>query len=146
MTPEAPDIEVGQTLKQDDDPRIASYGDVTDVYEEELKDADQENMVGVFLASSNHVLGDALLFRGSHRSVTVEPREIVRKALEFNAAAVVLLHNHPNGEPEPTQADIDTTQEVKEALDMFDMDLLDHVIVSPHGCTSMKQDGSLPDA
>jgi len=140
MTPE---IELGQTLKQDDDPQIASYSDITDAYEEELKDADQENMVGVFLSSSNHVLSDALLFRGSFKSVTVEPREIVRKALEFNAAAVILIHNHPNGEPEPSQADLDTTQEVKEALDMFEMNLLDHVIVSPRGCHSMQRHGDL---
>lgn len=146
MTPGSPDIEVGQTLQQRDDPRIASYDDVTDVYEEELKDADQENMVGVYLSSSNHVLGDALLFRGGHRSISVEPREVVRKALEFNASAVILIHNHPNGEPTPTKADIDTTREVKEALGMFEMSLLDHVIVSPRGCHSMKQDGSLPDA
>jgi len=137
------EIEVGQTLKQDDDPQIASYSDVTDVYEEEVKNADDENMVGVFLSSSNHVLSDALLFRGSFKSVTVEPREIVRKALEFNAAAVILIHNHPNNEPEPSQADLDTTQEVKEALDMFEMNLLDHVIVLPRGCHSMQRHGDL---
>jgi DNA repair protein RadC len=144
VTADTPDIEVGQSLKQDDDPTISSYHDITDVYQDELKDRDQENMVGVFLSASNHVLGDALLFRGGHRSIQIEPREVVRHALLLNASAVILLHNHPGGDPEPTDADITATEEIKEALDMFEMNLLDHVIVSPHGCISMKRDGSLP--
>ncbi|MFC5133471.1 MULTISPECIES: JAB domain-containing protein [Haloferacaceae] len=139
-----PDIEVGTTLKQQDEPTIDSYTDVTDVYEDELNDEDQENMVGVYLSSSNHVLGDALLFRGSLRSISVEPRDIVRKALLLNASATILLHNHPGGDPEPTKADIETTETAHEALDMFEFRLLDHVIISPHGCTSMQQDGTLP--
>lgn len=145
MSATTPEIEVGASLKQETEPKIVGYHDVKDAYEAELKDEDQENMVGVFLSSSNHVLGDALLFRGGHRSVSVEPREIVRKALEFNAAAVIVLHNHPCGNSEPTRADIDATKEIKERLDTFDMNLLDHVIVSPHGCTSMRRDGSFPE-
>jgi DNA repair protein RadC len=144
VSTDTPDIEVGQALKQQDDPTISSYTDVTEVYEDELKDEDQENLVGVYLSSSNHVLGDALLFRGGLRSISVEPREIVREALLLNASATIILHNHPGGDPEPTAADIETTEEIKEALDMFEIRLLDHVIVSPHGCTSMKQDGTLP--
>lgn len=144
MSTDTPEIEVGQALKQQDDPTISSYTDVTEVYEDELKDKDQENLVAVYLSSSNHVLGDALLFRGGLRSISVEPREVVRKALLLNASATIILHNHPGGDPEPTEADIETTREIQEALDMFEIRLLDHVIVSPHGCTSMKQDGTLP--
>lgn len=144
MSTDTPEIEVGQALKQQDDPTISSYTDVTDIYEDELKDKDQENLVAVYLSSSNHVLGDALLFRGGLRSISVEPREVVRKALLLNASATIILHNHPGGDPEPTEADIETTREIQEALDMFEIRLLDHVIVSPHGCTSMKQDGTLP--
>lgn len=144
MSTDTPEIEVGQALKQQDDPTISSYTDVTEVYEDELKDEDQENLVAVYLSSSNHVLGDALLFRGGLRSISVEPREVVRKALLLNASATIILHNHPGGDPEPTEADIETTREIQEALDMFEIRLLDHVIVSPHGCTSMKQDGTLP--
>lgn len=144
MSTDTPEIEVGQALKQQDDPTISSYTDVTEVYEDELKDKDQENLVAVYLSSSNHVLGDALLFRGGLRSISIEPREVVRKALLLNASATIILHNHPGGDPEPTEADIETTREIQEALDMFEIRLLDHVIVSPHGCTSMKQDGTLP--
>jgi DNA repair protein RadC len=144
VSTDTPEIEVGQALKQQDDPTISSYTDVTEVYEDELKDKDQENLVAVYLSSSNHVLGDALLFRGGLRSISIEPREVVRKALLLNASATIILHNHPGGDPEPTEADIETTREIQEALDMFEIRLLDHVIVSPHGCTSMKQDGTLP--
>lgn len=144
MSHNTPEIEVGQALKQRDEPTISSYTDVTEVYEDELNDEDQENLVGVYLSSSNHVLGDALLFRGGHRSISIEPREVVRKALLLNASATIILHNHPGGDPEPTDADIETTREIQESLDIFEIRLLDHVIVSPHGCTSMKQDGTLP--
>lgn len=144
MSHNTPEIEVGQALKQRDEPTISSFTDVTEVYEDELNDEDQENLVGVYLSSSNHVLGDALLFRGGLRSISVEPREVVRKALLLNASATILLHNHPGGDPEPTTADINTTEEINEALDMFEIRLLDHVIISPHGCTSMQQDGTLP--
>lgn len=99
MTADTPEIEVGQSLKQDDDPTISSYHDVTDVYEDELNDRDQENMVGVFLSASNHVLGDALLFRGGHRSIQIEPREVVRHALLLNASAVILIHTIPEATP-----------------------------------------------
>jgi DNA repair protein RadC len=60
----------------------------------------------------------------------IKPRDIVREALDCNAAAVILLHNHPDGDAEATQADIETTKTIQERLEMFDISLLDHVIIS----------------
>lgn len=138
-----PDIEVGTKLQQTAEPTITGFHDVRDVYEDELTGRDQEDLVAVFLSTSNHVLKDALMFRGSLRSINVKARDIVRDALLCNAAAVILLHNHPMGDPEPTTADIETTQTIANRLDMFDISLLDHVIISEHGCYSMNQNGDI---
>jgi len=138
-----PAIEVGTQLQQTTEPTITGLQDVRDVYEEELTGRDQEDLVAVFLSSSNHVLKDALMFRGSLRSINVKARDVVRDALLCNAAAVILLHNHPMGDPDPTQADIETTQIIADRLDMFDISLLDHVIISEHGCYSMNQNGDI---
>jgi len=104
-----PAIEVGTTLQQTTEPTITGLQDVRDVYEDELIGRDQEDLVAVFLSTSNHVLGDKLMFRGGLRSIDIQPREIVREVLQRNAAAVILLHNHPGGDPEPTRADLETT-------------------------------------
>ncbi len=138
-----PTITVGTQLQQTDEPTITGLQDVRDVYEEELTDRAQEDLVAVFLSSSNHVLRDKLMFRGGHRSIDVSAREIVREALLCNASAVILLHNHPGGDPDPTQADIETTTTIEDRLDMFDITLLDHVIISRHGCYSMHQHGDI---
>jgi len=70
------------------------------------------------------------LFYGTIDSASVYPREIVKLALQHNAAAVVLAHNHPSGNPEPSEADIKLTQRVQQALQTVDIRLLDHLIVS----------------
>ena len=133
-----PAIEIGTKLQQTTEPTITGLNDIRDVYEDELTGRDQEDLVAVFLSSSNHVLGDKLMFRGGLRSIDIQPREIVRETLQRNAAAVILLHNHPGGDPEPTQADLETTRTIADRLDMFDIGLLDHVIISQHGYYSMK--------
>ena len=138
-----PAIDVGTTLQQTTEPTITGLNDVRDVYEDELTGRNQEDLVAVFLSSSNHVLGDKLMFRGSLQSINVKARDVVRDALLCNAAAVILLHNHPMGDPEPTQADLETTQTIADRLDMFDISLLDHVIISQHGCYSMTRNGHI---
>lgn len=138
-----PAIEVGTKLQQTAEPTITGLHDVRDVYEDELTGRDQEDLVAVFLSTSNHVLKDALMFRGSLRSINVKARDVVRDALLCNAAAVILLHNHPMGDPDPTTADIETTETIANRLDMFDIRLLDHVIISEHGCYSMNQNGDI---
>lgn len=143
MTDAEPAIEVGTALRQTAEPKITGYHDVRDVYEDELVGRDQEDLVAVFMSASNYVLGDALMFRGGLRSINICPRDIVRKALMLNAAAVILLHNHPGGDPEPTRTDLETTETIEDRLDLFDIKLLDHVIVSQHGCHSMTREGDL---
>jgi len=68
-------------------------------------------------------------------------REIAKKALELNAAAVILAHNHPSGAPEPSTADIKITKGIKQVMDLFDIRTLDHVVVGVEGSTSLAKLG-----
>jgi len=71
------------------------------------------------------------------------PREVVKIALEHNAAAVILVHNHPSGEPEPSHADRTLTSTLKNALNMVGTQILDHVVVGSEGCVSLAERGYL---
>lgn len=91
---------------------------------------------GVLMLDNRHrVLEVTELFRGTIDGCAVYPREVVKAALQCNAAAMILYHNHPSGINEPSQADISLTKRLKEALGMVDIRVLDHMIVSgaePH--------------
>ncbi len=83
----------------------------------------------LFLDNRHCILGFEEIFRGTIDSAAVHPREIVREALNYNAAAVIFAHNHPSGDPEPSKADIAITKRLKTALDVFDIRVLDHFVV-----------------
>ena len=83
------------------------------------------------------------LFRGTIDSASVYPREVIKHAIENNAAAVILVHNHPSGDPEPSDADRRITQRLQEALGLVDIRVLDHVVVGHEGYTSFAERGWL---
>jgi DNA repair protein RadC len=86
----------------------------------------------MFLDAQNRLLASEELFRGTLTQTSVYPREIVKRALALNAAAVVFAHNHPSGVAEPSRADELLTRALKEALQLVDVRVLDHLIVA-HG-------------
>ncbi len=81
------------------------------------------------------------LFRGSIDSASVYPRQVVKRALAHNAAAVIFCHNHPSGVPEPSEADKTLTQRLTEALDLIEVRVLDHFIVGDGEPLSMVEHG-----
>lgn len=97
----------------------------------------------LFLDNQHRLLQFERLFHGSIASATVHPRVVVRRALELNAAAVVLTHNHPSGIMEPSNADNAITSRLIHALGLIDVRVLDHVIVSAEGELSMAEKGLL---
>jgi DNA repair protein RadC len=97
----------------------------------------------VFLDSRHRAMAMLELFRGTIDGAAVHPREVVREALAHNAAAVVLAHNHPSGVAEPSQADELITHRLREALALVEIRVLDHLIVSAGGCTSLAERGLL---
>ncbi|MDN7597956.1 JAB domain-containing protein, partial [Burkholderia multivorans] len=83
------------------------------------------------------------MFHGTIDSAEVHPREVVKQALRLNAAAVIVSHNHPSGNPEPSGADRALTQQLKQALALVDVRMLDHVIVAGAVATSFAERGLL---
>ena len=89
-----------------------------------------EVFFALWLDAQNRLIAAEELFRGTLTQASVYPREVVKKALAHNAAAVVLAHNHPSGVAEPSSADSQLTRELKQALALVDVRVLDHFIVA----------------
>lgn len=95
----------------------------------------------LFLDSKHRVLAFESLFRGSIDCTSVYPRQVVKRALAHNAAALILCHNHPSGNPDPSQADRQLTKRLQEALDLIDVRILDHFIIGDGDPLSMAEYG-----
>ena len=108
-----------------------------------LRDLDHEVFCCVYLDNRNRVITCEELFRGTIDGATVHPREVVKRALAHNAAAVILAHNHPSGVAEPSQADELITRRVKESLAAVDIHVLDHLVIGDSQCESMAERGML---
>ncbi|WP_425612434.1 JAB domain-containing protein [Xanthomonas phaseoli] len=83
----------------------------------------------VFLDNKHHILATEHLFSGTIDGCEVHPRVVAKRALELNAVAVILFHNHPSGNPEPSEADRKVTQRLQEALGLLDIRVLDHLVI-----------------
>ena len=95
----------------------------------------------LFLDSQHRLIEYAEMFRGTIDGASVYPRELVKEALRHNAAAVIISHNHPSGNPEPSQADKVLTQRLNEALRLVDVRVLDHIITAGGTSASMAELG-----
>ncbi len=83
----------------------------------------------IFLDTKHHILATEHLFSGAIDSCEVHSRVVAKRALDLNAAAVILFHNHPSGNPEPSDADRKVTERLKQALSLFDIRVLDHLVI-----------------
>ena len=95
----------------------------------------------LFLDQRHRVIRFEELFKGTLDTASVYPREVIKRALELNAAAVILVHNHPSGDPEPSGADEYITHRLRDALSLVDIRTLDHVVVASQGCVSLAERG-----
>ncbi len=102
-----------------------------------------EVFAALFLDNQHRVIAYEELFFGTINASTVHPRVLVQKAIRVNAAAVIITHNHPSGIAEPSLADIDITLTLKQALNLIDVRLLDHLIVASHQVISMAEMGKI---
>jgi DNA repair protein RadC len=106
-----------------------------------LRDYPYEVFAVLFLDTRHRVLAFEEMFRGTIDGASVHPREVVRRALQHNAAAVILSHNHPSGIAEPSQADQQITRRLREALGLVDVRLLDHLIIGDGDYCSLADRG-----
>ncbi len=94
-----------------------------------LADLEHEVFYCMFLNTAHQVIKGEILFTGTLTNASVYPREVVKKALGYNAHAVIFAHNHPSGDNTPSRADIKITERLKAALDLVDVKLLDHFVI-----------------
>jgi DNA repair protein RadC len=106
-----------------------------------LRDTPHELFCCLHLDNRHRLIAFEELFRGTIDGASVYPREVVKQALARNAAAVILAHNHPSGVAEPSQADELVTRRLREALQLVDIRVLDHLIVADNGCLSFAERG-----
>jgi DNA repair protein RadC len=109
----------------------------------QMRDYEREVFVVLLLDTRHQLLEFRELFQGTIDAANVHPREVVRIALQKNAAAVIVAHNHPSGNAEPSQSDIAITGQLKAALKLMDIRLLDHFIVGRGEVTSLADRGQL---
>ena len=92
----------------------------------------------LFLDVKNQLIADEVQQTGTVDHTAVYPREIVKRVLAFNASGIVLVHNHPSGDPTPSKGDVEMTRQIKEAVKTIKVNLIDHIIIGTNGYTSMK--------
>lgn len=124
-------------------PPIDSPASTRQFLKARLRDAPHELFCCMHLDNRHRLIAFEELFRGTIDAASVHPREVVKQALARNAAAVILVHNHPSGVAEASQADQLITQRLREALQLVDIRMLDHLIVADNHCLSFAERGLL---
>jgi len=104
-----------------------------------LRDKHREHFVVLFLNARNQLITKKDLFIGTLNANLVHPREIFSAALKYNAAALILIHNHPSGDPEPSQDDLEITKRLVEAAKIMGLEIIDHLIISQESYFSFKE-------
>ena len=125
----------GQVRKQ---PVLSSWGNVLDYCRTAQAFADKEQFRVLFLDKRNQLIADELQQTGTVDHTPVYPREVVKRALELSATALILVHNHPSGDPTPSRADIQMTRAIVEIAKPLGISVHDHIIVGKDGHASFK--------
>jgi DNA repair protein RadC len=124
-------------------PALSSWAALLDYCKTTMAHSATERFRVLFLDRKNVLIADEEQARGTVDHVPVYPREVVKRALELNASAIILVHNHPSGDPTPSSADIDMTRAVEQALRSVGIVLHDHVVVGRASDTSFRSQGLL---
>ena len=123
------------TLTVRDSETVAGY------YMEHLRHDEQENVICMMLDSRCHFIGDELITRGTCSEAPLSTRDLFLAAIRWRAVNIVLVHNHPSGDPTPSRADILITEKVREAGELLDISLVDHIIIWDRRYVSLADDG-----
>lgn len=122
---------------------FSNPGAVTGFVRAHLQDYQHEVFMVLFLDTRHRLIAVEELFRGTIDGASIYPREVAKRALHHNAAAVIFAHNHPSGIAEPSSADEQITRRLKEALSLLDIRVLDHIIVGREGEVSLAERGTI---
>lgn len=122
---------------------ISSWDAVLDYCHTTMSHRDTEQFRVLYLDTKNTLISDEEQARGTVNHVPVYPREVAKRALELNASALILVHNHPSGDPTPSQSDVEMTARIKEACDALGITLHDHLIIGRSRELSFRSEGYL---
>ncbi|MCP3030457.1 DNA repair protein RadC [Halobacillus sp. A1] len=122
---------------------IRSPEDGADFVMEEMRDLKQEHFICLFLNTKNQVIHRQTIFIGSLNASIVHPREVFKEAVKRSAASIICAHNHPSGDPTPSQEDIQVTRRLNECGKMIGIELLDHLVIGDRTFISLKEKGYL---
>lgn len=122
-------------------PVIRSPHEVADLLMSRMRYETKEHFVVVLLSTKHHVIATPTVSVGILNASLVHPREIFREAISHSAASIILVHNHPSGDPTPSQEDVSLTQKMVEAGRLLDISVLDHVIIGDSKYVSLKEKG-----
>jgi len=139
---EVGNIQVTTEFKDKNTEKITGLAAITEKYGF-LRERPKEHFYAVFLKSDNEVIGDKLIGLGNTGSAPVDLKDIGRTAVLTNASAVILVHNHPSNNDTATPDDKQTTRKIQQGLELFGIQVLDHVIISQNGYYSMKHKGDI---
>jgi DNA repair protein RadC len=126
-------------------PVCHSSREVFDYLYHTLRDAKKEKFKAIFLDAKNKILEERTFFEGTVDTSAVYPREILKEALRHNASALIFVHNHPSGDPEPSESDKEITKELVFALSMMQLKVLDHIIIGNNCYFSFADRGLIED-
>lgn len=120
---------------------ISSWSALVAYVRRELQHEKREQFRVIFLDRKNQLIVDEIMGHGTVDHAPVYPREIARRALELQASSLILVHNHPSGDPKPSRADISITREIIDVLGPFDISVHDHLVVGTSGVVSFRTSG-----
>lgn len=122
---------------------ITSSEDVVELMRPQLRELKHEECWAIFLTNSNRVIERFRVSQGGVQATVVDQRIVIKRALELLSTRLILVHNHPSGSATPSQADFDITAKISEATSIFDIQLLDHIIITATESYSFKSNGKL---
>ena len=121
--------------------KISSAKDVYDYFKTILENQNQENFYILMLNTQNHIIKKEFITKGVLDSSIIHPREIFKPAIKNSTSKIILVHNHPSGNPNPSSEDLEVTKQLIEAGKLIDIKILDHVIIGNGGWWSFVEDG-----
>lgn len=120
---------------------ISGNNDVTDMFKPLLGHLPYEEFWVIYLSNANTVIGKAKINQGGAAAIAVEPRIVIKRAIELLASGIILVHNHPSGISEPSPEDIKLTETISAGAKILGMSVIDHVIITSGKCLSFRKEG-----
>lgn len=132
--------ELGRRVYEKNQSGFSTVRNAKDAYDylQDMRNLPKEHLRGLYLNSHNRIIRDEVISIGTINSNMIHPREVFRPAIESNAAAVVLAHNHPSGEVTPSEEDIEITKQLVQAGKILGISLLDHVVITKDSFASIQ--------